>query len=180
MSTLGKILDGGVISPKAAAPAAFHELFRDVLALCRRMAPDTIIVEQPAASARAGGRTFTRSVLTLPTYGGGVASVYLAAVCAKPPEGLLTPAADEWPRNFAAPTKGDDHKQARVAQVRSWWQLGPDSLGVKSKAGNVADAVLMAQWAINRGAVGRVLAFDPSVSHTGYCLMEAPDGPGPK
>lgn len=109
---------------------------------------DLIVIETPAATGRApGGQSFRSTVMTAPVYGAAVGACITACgafgvkVCGVP--------ADKWTQGFGVPSsRGDTFKVRRVEYVCRQWGL--ESLGPKTYAGNVADAVLIARWAMWR------------------------------
>jgi hypothetical protein len=139
-----------------------------------------LVVEFPA-DAMPPGQFKNRSVAWLPTYGMAVGAI-LAGVCriegfGVPPEWILTPPASRWWRGIAPPTKDDPHKERRVVRCETLWNLKPGSLGAKTTAGNVADALLLGFWGWPRmrgslhGECERVVSFDPSVGCCGWAIM---------
>ena len=47
--------------------------------------------------------------------------------------------------------RGDEHKEKRVSYVEWLYPVWAGRFGPKTKAGNVADAVLLARWAVSHG-----------------------------
>jgi|GEM_PF-6947282 len=135
-----------------------------------------VVVEFPAARAiPASAGSFQRSVLTLPTYGCAVGVAYIASATHTNNLAVMTPAADEWPWKGVPSTKNDPHKEGRVRYAASLFGLSPTSMGAKSVAGNVADAMLMGSWAMCDGGFPNCLAIDPSIRCTGWAYLERRD-----
>jgi hypothetical protein len=157
-SLLGRLVEGGTIKPKEGTLAErVDETCRDLLKMLMELEVDrvgAIVVEFPARSKRPPSYEFgNRSILTLPNYGVMVGAVYLAIMVSLPKGAgaqVLTPASDEWTGGDIPSSAGDDHKTQRVAYVTSLYNLKPGSLGAKTYAGNVADAVLLARWGLFR------------------------------
>ena len=151
------IIESGTIRPDARdkTPAArVLTIGREVGALVKRLSPGVVVVETPFATPR-GGPKAKRSAMTLPTYGMAVGAA-LAAVDGwrrthDPAPTLVTVPADEWSRGLAG-TRDDAHKTKRVQAVAYLYQIDPSALGPKTIAGNVADAILMARWALSARA----------------------------
>lgn len=150
----GTILEAGLIKTRPSDGASRQERLDDLIqqtaAVLKRHADTsaarTAVVEFPFSRARPGGHA-TRSILSLPTMGMAVGAVYATARAHGYPT-VLTPGSDEWPGNTVPPTRGDDHKTARVRYVESLYRLREGELGPKTTAGNVADAILLARWGI--------------------------------
>ena len=110
-----------------------------------------MVVEFPASRPRAPRHQDfgPRSALSLPSYGVAVGAVFMQAVLHTPGR-VLTPASDEWPSRSVPRTAGDAHKEGRVRYVEGLYGLERGALGPKTRAGNVADAVLLAMWGLFR------------------------------
>ena len=151
------IIESGTIRPDARdkTPAArVLTIGREVGALVKRLSPGVVVVETPFATPR-GGPKARRSAMTLPTYGMAVGAA-LAAVDGwrlthDPAPVLVTVPADAWSRGLAG-TRDDEHKVKRVQAVVYLYGIAPEALGPKTLAGNVADAILMARWALDARA----------------------------
>ena len=118
---------------------------------------DVIVVEMPADRPMGNRRGFQRrSVLDLPNYGAAVGAVLAAAHSCGPshqvapsedrPFQLLTPSACDWTLRDVPSSANDEYKERRVRHVEALWRLKAGSLGAKTVAGNVADAMLLARW----------------------------------
>lgn len=134
-----------------------------------------VVVETPFESRRPPSGA-ARSVVTLPVYGVAVGMVLGAAhklVHQNNMDTLLTVPSDEWPRGWAPPVKGDDYKTARVEFVNGLYGLDlVEQGGSKSKAADMADAILLAHWGRQRATQAAiVIGFDPSMSCTGYAAV---------
>jgi hypothetical protein len=129
------------------------ELRRDVRAFLEEHRPKVVAVEMPAKRGlppEAQGFK-KRSMLHLPTYGIAVGTVLAEAeryVDMNPNREVvvLCRGSDEWSRGYPG-TKNDEYKTARVRLVESMFQLPEGSLGAKTTAGNLADAILLATHA---------------------------------
>lgn len=150
---LGKLVEAGRITPDHSGPDAAIELHAEVRDLIAARSSDVVIVETPAAGRRApGGGSFDkRSVVTLPSYGMAV-GVCLAAALEWAPRlkhHVMHVPADEWCRGLPS-TRGDKNKSGRVRLAASLYGRDVSAFGAPSTAGNVADAVLLARWAMER------------------------------
>lgn len=140
---------------------SIHELARffdgvEVLAIER---PETANIGQ----ARQGyGR---RGHSDMAHYGAAWWAVTHAATETFPGAHCYMPTPLEWVTDSRIPSsKGDDHKTKRVEWACKVWGLEPGRLGCKTNAGNVADALFLARWAMRRyraravmEAVGEIL-----------------------
>jgi Holliday junction resolvasome RuvABC endonuclease subunit len=126
-------------------------LYTAACELIEKHQPSIVAVEFPFAKAMPGGRA-RRSVMHLPTYGMAVGVVFAAARASG--RTTVVVANDEWGRRF--PTRGDDKKRLRVLAVSGLYNIAPERMGCESKAGNVADAVLLARYVMLRHVVGGV------------------------
>lgn len=103
----------------------------------------TVVVETPQTITR--GKMGQRSASSLPNYGMLVGAV-LAHIRAKHPGvDLREVSATEWTKH-APSTNGDRDKVRRVQAVEYHYPQLKGKLGAKTKAGNVADAILMGRW----------------------------------
>lgn len=110
-----------------------------------------IIVESPQTVTK--GKLGKRSNAHLPSYGVGVMSCYMILRMAAPAAVLVgdklvieTVSATTWAMGMRI---DDKHKSNRVLAVETDFELEHGSLGVKTKAGNIADAALLGRWYIN-------------------------------
>lgn len=134
-----------------------------VQALIKDYQPTHIAMERPEDKPRPQiARTFKRSTLTLPLYGAAVGVVLAAAFGAVDCDHIVTPAPSDWlGPDIPRPNKKDGgehedvHKTRRARYAESVWGLKHQSLGPTSKAGNVADALLIARWALYRATGGQ-------------------------
>lgn len=158
LSSDGKeLLDHGVINPDCDGDAYSRAASIASLAVLEvrsiRDKLTTVVVESPQTYTKGKGNK--RSLATLPNYGIAVGVItYAIDMEIKGTEiVLLRPSASSWTRGFAR-TKGDEHKTGRVLEVEDRFKLERGSLGPKTVAGNVADAVLLGCWAAeaNRGS----------------------------
>ena len=149
------IEDAGTITLQDDAPLAdrLAVLASDASDLVRQYQPDRIVVEFPEHRARGGGGFGARSVLSLPNYGAAVGALYIGVYLASPETEILTPCPSEWVGRKQIPSsRGDEHKEKRVSYVEWLYPVWAGRFGPKTKAGNVADAVLLARWAVSHGA----------------------------
>lgn len=129
------------------------------------------------------GVSSNRNVAYLPRY--GVAVGWVMAECFHPTSSewgwVGTPTASEWSKAIGAPgTKGDKLKTKRQEYVRRI--LGVEMNVSATRGGDVADAILIAHWAAREArlaslragnpATPLVVAFDPSITSTGYAILE--------
>jgi hypothetical protein len=131
-----------------------NHLAAQLRALRQEARPDLVVVETPFARAR-GGPKAQRSAMTLPTYGMAVGAALLVAH-----EGrrVVETPSDEWSvgltkgkrRTGAGVLVADDHKGARVAAVQYFYGVDLLETWPASKAGNVADAILMGRFVLMR------------------------------
>lgn len=150
------ILAMGTISlPDGSLADRLFSLQADARTVCieNGQRVEFMVVERPEDNPVGGGRQrFKRSVLTLPSYGAAFASVLLAT------QGwpVITPSPIEWIGQGRIPSSsGDEHKERRVRWVEGLYHLPEGSLGVKTKAGNVADAILLGRFAAAVGPTWR-------------------------
>ncbi|MCC6295419.1 MAG: crossover junction endodeoxyribonuclease RuvC [Pseudomonadales bacterium] len=158
----GLCIAHGFIDPPGAVPDGLVErllyLSTAVRAVIAKHGPTHIALEKPEDKPRpAIARTFKRSTLTLPLYGVAVGVVIAAAMEAIDRDRILTPAPSDWlSDDIPRPNRkdgGDDpdfHKERRARYAESIWKLKRNALGVKSKAGNVADALFIARHTLYR------------------------------
>jgi hypothetical protein len=108
--------------------------------------PDIVIVETPFEKTRGGAGQSKRSVVTLPWYGVAVGAAICGAMRYLPGSDakLGGVANDTWAKRY--PVGKDPYKTARVKLAADVYGRQPEEFGCKSKAGDVADAVLMARW----------------------------------
>lgn len=118
-----------------------------------------ILIAIEAPQDRMFGPKKARSATSLPGYGVCVGVVAQRVRIAVPEARMFFPTPMDWGSRF--PTRGDVHKEGRVRKVEQMFRLAPGSLGPKSTAGNVADAILLARYARQKfeleqmyGAVG--------------------------
>ena len=120
-----------------------------------------VVIEFPGTRAMPPDKSSygRRSVRFLPHYGMAVGVVFatvrhcsIAAVACEKRKamfGIITTEPGDWTRGLPK-TKGDPHKEGRVRLVESIYGLSAGAMGAKTVAGNVADAVLLARWGLNR------------------------------
>jgi hypothetical protein len=117
-----------------------------VVSILKRLPPDLVVVETPAETGRVrDAQNFRGTAMTTPIYGVAVGAC-IAACCGRMGSlDVLGVPSDEWTKGREVPKCGaDSKKMARVEYVQRTWGV---TLGPKSYAGNVADAVLIARWA---------------------------------
>jgi len=128
--------DGNSIGQRVAS------LAKQYSELISRQQPCVVLIEMPFATPR-GGPHSTRSTLTLPTYGMAVGAAIAAAAAYTGSAKVHYLAVDKWCKSYP-PTKNDPHKTKRVAFAEMLFQT-QIKLPV-SKAGDVADSLLMADY----------------------------------
>lgn len=141
-------------------PERLVSLKAQVMVLVMDQNPDVLVLEMPADQARGrGGQGFTqRSVMTLPTYGAAVGILvgclsdwrYLPNSGART---VLYPSSSDWTGRDVPSSRDDKYKERRVRYVEHLYRKERGSLGPKTAAGNIADAVLIARWGLWRTAV---------------------------
>jgi hypothetical protein len=150
-SLLGRMVEGGTIKPSDGTLAErAGQIADEVAQLLQPLDLARVVLEFPAKTKRPPSWTAgERSILTLPNYGLCVGAVFQAIrwTCQ---DLLVTVAADEWTGGDIPSSDGDEHKTKRVEYVTQLYNLKPGSLGAKTYAGNVADAVLLARWGLFR------------------------------
>lgn len=181
--------DFGIITTKSETDLVDRmiELRRDVrgvLDLARshgnRSRQVAYVVEMPAKR----GAYREHLATTIPMYGMAIDNIVMA-ICdstlgVNRPTilgelALLTPRADEWPWKGLPSTKGDKSKVARQEWCMTLYGVSRAELGAKTQgAGDVADAMFMADWAQTRVPQGTeiIVAFDPSLVRTGFACLE--------
>ena len=144
-----RIVMAGTIKPKKGHLAQrVIEISEDVRSLIRTTEPHMVVVELPFATAR-GGPHAKRSDLTLPNMGMCIGAVLYVAHdwCFNSSRSLVCTPSDEWTRGMKM-GKQDEHKTGRVRAAAYLFNMTPEEFGAKTVAGNVADAALMAEWAL--------------------------------
>lgn len=149
----------GTITPKGDdLPAKLLELAQDVNRLVMEAArPLTVAIERPqtAGGPNRGGYA-KQSPMSIASYGAAFGAVYTTVALSMPTGRILTPTPMEWVgRDIIPSSKGDTHKEKRVRWVEHLYRLPPGSLGCKTKAGNVADAILLGRFAAAVGPTWR-------------------------
>lgn len=151
----GCLLEAGTITPEGEGPLRCFDLWDRVREEIYRAVPNVVVVETPMATKQRFAPQ-ERSSLHLPTYGMAVGVVLLAARHSRRsgPDGdswyeLMHPAADEWTKGMPG-SKNDKNKTRRVAYAASLYGREVTDFGPVTTAGNVADAVLLAFWAMGR------------------------------
>jgi len=148
----GLILGMGYIQPDGAPPddlaARILDLANGIGKRAAESAADLIVIETPATTGRAaGGQSFRGTAMTIPIYGAAVGACI--TVCGRECAKVRGVPSDMWTKGRGVPSsRGDALKTRRVEYVCRQW--GVKSLGPKTYAGNVADAVLIARWAMWR------------------------------
>jgi hypothetical protein len=145
--TQGRIIEaGGFRLADGTHAQRIRELTADVAGMIERHRPDRIVIEEPWSKGRPPSAQSTRSAMTSVWYGAAVGAC-MAAACAKCPRVWGVPV-DEWAKGMS--THGDPNKTKRVSAACSYYGLAPEALGVKSRAGDVADAILLGRWVMMR------------------------------
>lgn len=152
----GRIIEAGKVSPTSRQTTLgerarqivcdLNELVREAM---DKAGLDTVIVETPQTVTR--GKRGLRSAATLPSYGVAVGAI-LAGLDV--PDGVerIEVSATDWTRGMPT-TARDPDKVNRVLLVERMYGLEPGSLGARTVAGNVADAILLARYALVRWRV---------------------------
>ena len=144
----------GTIRPKGEdLPEKLLDLARDVAGLFKtfRMGDDsTIVIERPQTAGGPNRGTYGKqSPMSIAAYGAAFGAVYTMVCRYADPMQILTPTPMEWVGRGCIPSsQGDPHKEKRVRWVEQIYGLPHGHLGCKSKAGNVADAILLARWGL--------------------------------
>jgi len=140
-------------------PTRITSLFMQARALLDEFEPSVVVVELPSRHAPSQARGMQR--VGQPIYGSAVGAVIAAAACPvnldtarkiTPPRLLAYPP-DVWTRSLppgARNTREDKYKEGRVRLAASIYLRRPEEFGAKSKAGDVADAVLLADYGLRR------------------------------
>ena len=147
----GRYIAGGYIIPDATDDLAekLKDLAGGVVARARESACNRSIVETPAATGRVrGAQRFRGTAMTIPIYGAAVGACIVGLAMGQSARVESVPS-DEWTRH-RVPSCKDSAKAARVEYVCRTYGLAMGSLGPKTYAGNVADAVLIARYAMWR------------------------------
>lgn len=165
----GTVDDAGTIEPDGTTRDETWESYRrQVIDLIAGAGARRIVLELPSEQ-RQGLRDYARqSPMTGPQYGMAVGIVWTIAAGAVdlsrvakvgPPIELLTVATNEWSATLGkgkvySPKRGamvSDHKKGRrVEAVKYFYGLDLLESFSATKAGNVADAILLGRWAIQR------------------------------
>ena len=153
----GEFRAGGYIIPdsrEAPLVERILDLAKAIGERARVTEADCIIIETPAATGRnKAAQSFKGTAITIPVYGAAVGACIVAAAGGHRGIKMRGVPSDEWTKHRVPSTRSDADKSARVEYVRDLYKVG--DLGPKSYAGNVADAVLIARWAIwkDRGLI---------------------------
>jgi len=137
--------------------ARLTSLFMQCRALLDEFTPSVVVVELPSTHAPSQARGMQR--VGQPIYGAAVGAVISAAACPAnlqtceritPPRVLAYPP-DVWTRSLpplARRTREDKYKTERVKLAAAIYLRSPEEFGAKSNAGDVADAVLLAEYGL--------------------------------
>ena len=150
-TTHGRYILSGYITTTAKGELCerLMDLAHSIGERARLMTPDTIIIETPASTGRAPrGQSFRGTAMTSPIYGAAVGACIVA--CGGRGFKISGVPSDEWTRARIPSSRGDCYKGARVKYAAECWGLDPDSMGPKTIAGNIADALLIARWRLWR------------------------------
>jgi Holliday junction resolvasome RuvABC endonuclease subunit len=145
----GTIVEAGVFelpdSDRAPLADRLGTLYADAHGVIERFGSElaAVVIEFPQTVTR--GKRGLRSASTLPTYGMAVGVAYCAALAHE--SEMLTPSATEWTRGLP-PTHRDPDKTQRVDLASRLYRL-QDWPEAKAKRAAIADAVLLARWALN-------------------------------
>ena len=149
----GKVVEHGAITLDDGAdlPERLIELARDVRGIVGGQVepyPDAIVVERPESKHRGGGSWANISPFTLTKYGAAFGTVLTAAAEMMPKSAvLLTPTPSEWVGRGRIPSSANDPgKSRRVAFVEATVPEVRGAMGPKTRAGDVADAILLGLW----------------------------------
>ena len=139
--------------------------------------PVLIAVEFPPIKRRPPSAKFARqSTLYLPHYGMAVGTVF-AAVCRFPDEvQIKSIPADAWPWKGLPSGSTGKNKAGRQDYCRRLLKAAflPEHLPPKGSSSDIADAMLIAEKvaAMTAFSKGRVIAFDPSLTSTGWAVVQ--------
>jgi hypothetical protein len=146
------LVEGALIRVEGADHGAkTWDLWKDLGENLDRLKPDIIVVETPATKGRTREHWGyeKQSKLTPPVYGMAVGVAMGASYAYQARQfnreiSVLNRAADVWTQRMPS-TKNDQEKTGRVLLVEQIFGLAPGSLGARTVAGNVADAILLAR-----------------------------------
>ncbi len=149
MESADSVIAHGTATPKdGPIQDRIDELCTDLLGLASEHNAGAVVIETPAMNMR-GGRD--RAVTSGAAYGFCAGQVYRAMLSS----GLIVTgtSATDWTKSLGSAvrrTRGDTYKINRVRAVEYLIPAMKDRLGCKSKAGNVADAILIGRWWFHR------------------------------
>lgn len=162
---LGKLLGCWRLTvADGTVPQRAVSLLWQVMQLVRSEAPDVVALELPAEQARGGrGAFFGRAMMSGPLYGIAVGACIAGLEEFRADSAstirVLYPSVNDWtgrdvPSSRLPSGKEDRHKEQRVRYVEYLYGLKRGALGPKFSAGNAADAIFIARWALWRPAGG--------------------------
>lgn len=126
------------------------ELIADLRGFLQRN-PDVVVIERPQVAGGPNRGGFAKqSTMSVASYGAAFGAVYGFVIGTPMPHfrKVMTPTPSQWVGRGVVPSsKGDPYKTKRVQLVEQLYGLKPGTLGPKTYAGNVADAILMGRWA---------------------------------
>lgn len=156
----GTLIQAMTITPEGDTKdyaARLSSLFRQARDVLDEYEPSVVVVELPSTHAPSQARGMQR--VGQPIYGAAVGAVIAAAACPVNletgkriiPPGILAYPPDVWTRSLpplARRTRDDKYKTNRVQLAASIYLRRPEEFGAKSTAGDVADAVLLAEYGL--------------------------------
>jgi len=139
---------------------------RDLLPESRCPEIDAVVFERPEDSKRGKARQNfkARGHADMAHFGMAAGALYSEVKARLPGRRIYTPTPSQWVGRGRVPSsKGDPHKERRVRWVEHLYRMPEGALGPKTKAGNVADAVLMARWGLNVASQDRLTSAKGAV-----------------
>lgn len=161
MESADSVIAHGTATPKAGPiQDRIDELCADLEQLAIGHLVGAVVIETPAMNMR-GGRD--RAVTSGAAYGFCAGQVFRALKAEGVQRGFTVygTSATDWTKSLGSAvrrTRGDTYKLNRVRAVEYMIPSLKGGLGVKSKAGNVADAILIGRWWFQRYETDRRIA----------------------
>ena len=160
----GELIAAGRIVPDGESkdyPARLRSLALEAKALIDEHEATIVVAELPSTHGHNSGSKSGTYHTGQPIYGSAVGAVLavaclpgnLSTVLAIVPPRVLAYAVDVWTRSLPREvmrTRDDPDKTRRVQHAAHLYRLNPEDFGAKSNAGDVADAVLLARYALLR------------------------------
>lgn len=157
----GQIIAAGTIAPNLEPSEGGGrrtlDLYRQFYALIHQHDPGMVVIEEPAQFGAWG----PAQKAGLPLYGMAVGAAVCAAAECSTDFGdfeIVFYQPHVWSKGLPVNKKGTDpHKNGRVRLAATLYGRSPESFGTKTKAGNVADAVLLARYALRMRRLNKAL-----------------------